>query len=41
MQVNRLILTQTTKAKGEDAQEIEDDGFIDALRSEAVDIWED
>ena len=35
------IKAQTAKAKGEDSQEIEDDGFIDALKSEASDVWED
>lgn len=35
------IKAQTAKAKGEDVQEIEDDGFIDALKSEASDVWED
>lgn len=35
------LKAQTAKAKGEEMREMEDDGFVDALRGEAEDIWED
>lgn len=37
-----LIKAQTAKAKGDDsADTYQDDGFIDALKSEVTDVWED
>lgn len=37
-----LIKAQTAKAKGEDAAEtFQDDGFIEALKGEVTDVWED
>nr|DAV97941.1 MAG TPA: Terminase small subunit [Caudoviricetes sp.] len=37
-----LIKAQTAKAKGEDAAEtFQDDGFIEALKDEVTDVWED
>lgn len=35
------LKAQTAKAKGEQMRETEDDGFVDALRGEAEDVWED
>lgn len=37
-----LIKAQTAKAKGDDsANTYQDDGFIEALKSEVTDVWED
>lgn len=35
------VKAQTAKAKGEELREMEDDGFVDALRGEVEDVWED
>lgn len=35
------LKAQTAKAKGEEMREMEDDGFVDALRGEVEDVWED
>ena len=37
-----LIKAQTAKAKGDDgADNYQDDGFIEALKGEVTDVWED
>ncbi|MDD7511042.1 MAG: hypothetical protein PUK21_01470 [Peptostreptococcaceae bacterium] len=35
------LKAQTAKAKGEEMQEVADDGFIEALKSEAEEVWEE